>query len=322
MISIGKSIGSLFCGIFIGKKTSGNVVTSNSSSNKKLKCEPAVFSLGWICTTALVVISTIQTNFSYAQESNGYLDKKNQYRIGLGVSLVNISDLQYSPLMYRSLRKDVQLGFSSSWKKGIFSTNLNISIGRLNPSSGELNFFVKETDIYGTTTVKKEVLKLSQIGCNVEIGYLHELSKIAASRTAIHVGGSLEENLTLVPGFLSIGTINYASLNAKARLAYVLGNGKPIIFQIALPLVSIVTRVPYHSAPVIPGKSVLAGFFTGNNNVETLNHFQNLRFSAKYNLLVKKRMALDLTFQAAWIHYYKPQHLTQLSNQLSLGFTF
>jgi hypothetical protein len=322
MISIGKSIGDLLRGIIVAEKTFGDVVTFNSSGSKKFMGAPAVFSLRCICTTALVVISTIQANFLYAQQSDGYLDKKNQYRIGLGVSLVNISDLQYSPIMYRSLRKDVQLGFSSNWKKGIFSTNLNFSVGRLRPSSGELNFFVKETDIYGTTTVKKEVLELSQMGLNLEIGYLHRVVPIASSKTAIYVGGSLEENLTLVPGFLSIGTINYVSLNAKARLAYVLGNGKPIIFQIALPLVSVVTRVPYHSAPVIPGKSVLAGFFTGNNNVETLNHFQNVRIAAKYNLLVKKRMALDVTFHAAWIHYYKPQHLTQLSNQLSLGFIF
>lgn len=280
-------------------------------------------STGW---TSLMYMTLLLLTFclqAQAQQSDGYLLKKNQFSVGIGVGYFKMVDFQFSPNLYQSVRKNLQLGYSNRWKKGIFSTKLNVFFGGLTLNSGsELNFYLQETDIYGVETINQEEIKLSQLGLNVELGYLHKLSKLASSNTMLYVGGSLEECLIYTPGFLSMGTINYGSLNAKARFDYFLGNGKPIILGLSFPIVSMVTRLPYHNAPNYPGKSGIQGFFTDNNHIETLGHFQNFRFSAKYNWLVRKRVALDITYEASWMHYNRPEHLTQMGNQLTLGFNF
>ncbi|MEO6285986.1 MAG: hypothetical protein ABIO93_21530 [Dyadobacter sp.] len=251
------------------------------------------------------------------------LHKRNQFRIGVGADYIKTVDLLYSTNMFKSVRTNVQLGYSHKSKNGIFSSDLHIFLGPLKTNSGSsIVIYGKETDIHGVESIEHLDIPISQIGFNLRLGYLHKLQQLRSSSKALYLGGSLEESLTYVPAFLSIGVINYGSFNAKARFDYFLKNGKPVIFELATPLVSVVTRLPYHQSPGTPDKSSLATFFTGNNKVETLNHFQNFRFSIKYPLLVKKRIALDVTYAASWMHYYKPEHLTQAGSQLSLGFTF
>ncbi|MCF0049018.1 hypothetical protein LXM25_03045 [Dyadobacter sp. LJ53] len=259
----------------------------------------------------------------HGQGSAVPLIKRGQFRIGLGADYIKTLDLIYSPQMYKSVRTRVQLGYSHKSGNGIFSSDLHVFLGALKPDSGSgVDIYSKETDIHGVETIERKELELSQIGLNLQLGYLHEIKQLRNSSKSLYLGGSLEENLTYTPGFISIGVINYSSLNAKARFDYFLKNGKPVIFELAVPVVSMVTRLPYHQSPGAPGKSSLAAFFTGNNKVETFNHFQNARIAIKYPLLVKKRIALNITYEASWMHYYKPKHLTQAGNQLSLGLTF
>ena len=270
----------------------------------------------------LYILGLTFINPIMAQQSKDVLVKKNQFKIGLGAGYIQTLDLQVSSKMFQGIRKNLHLEYKRNLKKGIFMANLNVFLGNLSPSGSDLTFYARESDIYGVETTESMTLKIAQMGFNLELGYMHKLKKLKALKNTFYVGGSFEENLTFPPGFMHIGLINYGSLNAKVRLDYLMKNNKPLIFQLSLPIVSVVTRYPYSNSPVIPDKSAFATFFTGNNKIETINHFQNLRFSVKYPFLVTKRMAFDIAYEVSWLHYYKPQHLTQLGNQLSLCLTF
>jgi len=260
---------------------------------------------------------------SIAQKKQSPVLKKNNFRVGLADSYLQALDLQVSSKTYHGIRKSLQLEYLRKKDEGIFTANLNVFVGNLTPTSGtSLTFYAKEEDIYGTETDESMTLEISPMGFNLEVGYLYKLQTLAITRTALYLGGSLEENLTFTPGFLPIGLINYGSLNTKTRFDYILKNGKPLILQLSIPVLSVVTRLPYHNSPNIPGKSGLGAFFTGNNDIQTINHFQNIRFSVRYDWLVTKRMVFDVAYEAAWLHYNKPQHLTQVGSQLSLGLTF
>jgi len=277
----------------------------------------------WNAVIFTFLFMTTCISRGYSQQNHDYLLKKNQFRFGIGLGSLKTVDFQFSPNMYKSIRKNVELGYSNTGSKGIFSANLNVHLGGLTLNSGsDLNFYLKETDIYGVEDVEIQEVELTQLGFNLDLGYIHKITKYSNLKTTFYIGGSLEESLTYTPGFLSIGTINYGSLNAKARLDYNFKHRKSIIFGLSFPIVSVVTRFPYHNAPNYPGKSGIQGFFTDNNNIESLGHFQNFRFSAKYNLFVRKHIALDVTYEASYLHYNRPEHLTQMGNQLSLGLNF
>ena len=272
-----------------------------------------------VCTITCLLF----THQTQAQQRIQTPSSKHQFRVGLGGNYIKTVDLQYSPNLYQSLQKNLQLSYSNQLKKGIFIASLNVYYGALTPSAGSVGkLYAKETDIYGHEENESADLAYTQLGGNLEIGYLRGLTKSATSRTAFYAGGSLQENLTLGVGILGIGTINFVSLNAKARVDYTLGNGKPLRFGLTFPALSVVTRLPYHNAPAIPGKSYTGAFFTGNNTVETARHFQNVHLSVTYNWLVRKRVLFDVTCQSSWMHYYKPEHLTQAGSQISIGLTF
>lgn len=284
--------------------------------------QPKVSSV-WTSVMAIILVFIACSFQANAQQSESYQLKKNQFRVGIGVGSVNVMDFQYSPNMYQSVFKSLQLEYGKQLKKGIFTTKLNVFSGGLKPKSGsKLKFYVRETDIYGFEKIESKELEVSQMGFNLELGYLHKISKLTTAKTVLYLGANLEETMSYTPAFLSIGTINYGSVNAKARFDYFLGNGKPIIFGLSAPIVSVVTRMPYHNSPNYPGKSGIKSFFTDNNNIETLKHFQNVRFSAKYNWLVRKKVTFDVSYEASWMHYNRPEHLTQMGNQLSLGLNF
>jgi hypothetical protein len=298
--------------------------TPSLSSSKAKNYIQHTGSVSWKrhCLILLYILALTFINKIMAQDSNDVLVKKNQFGIGVGASYIQTLDLQVSSKMFQGVRKNLHLDYTRNLKKGIFMTKLNVFLGNLSPKSSDLTFYAKESDIYGVETTESMTLEIAQMGFNLELGYMHNLKKLKDSKNAFYIGGSFEENLTFPPGFVHIGLINYGSLNAKVRLDYIIKNNKPLIFQLSLPVVSVVTRNPYSNSPVIPDKSAFATFFNGNNKIETINHFQNLRFSAKYPFLVTKRMAFDIAYEWSWLHYYKPQHLTQLSNQLSLCLTF
>jgi len=66
--------------------------------------------------------------------------------------------------MFESLKYNVQLGYSNFWKKGTFFFNLNAFMGNLSPASGpDLDFYIRETDIYGNETAEWNQLQLSQM---------------------------------------------------------------------------------------------------------------------------------------------------------------
>lgn len=277
----------------------------------------------WNKIIAISFLSLFFAHNAFAQQKNDSLSKKNQFSVGIGANYIKTLDFQYSTKSFQSLRKNFSLGYNRKLKKGNFSTLINIFQGNLSPTTGpSLDFYAKETDIKGVETVESLTIELKQLGVDLEICYLHKLSKFATAKKTFYFGGSLEESLTFTPAFLSIGTINFATLNTKARCDYRLNNGNSLLFGLSIPLVSLITRMPYHNSPNIPGKSSVGGFFTGNNHFETLNHFQNIRFSVKYYWLIRKSFSLNLGCDVSWLHYYRPEHLTQAGNQLSIGFTF
>ncbi len=282
-----------------------------------------VDSVRWFWLIACTATCLAFTHQAQAQQRVQYQALKHEFRVGLGVDYIKTVDLQYSPNLYQSLRKSLQLGYSNRSKKGLFIANLDVYYGALTPNAGSVaKLYAKETDIYGHEAIESLDVATTQLGGNLEIGYLRGLTKSATSRTAFYAGGSVQENLTFAAGVLGIGTINFVSLNAKARVNYTLGNGRPLRFGFTFPALSVVTRLPYHSAPAIPGRSDIGAFFTGNNAVETARHFQNAHLSVTYNWLARKRVSFDITYQSSWLHYYKPEHLTQAGSQISIGSTF
>jgi len=250
------------------------------------------------------------------------LEKKTSFRVGVGIGYYKTLDLQYSANAFKTVLPNLNLGFTRSSTKGAFSADLNVAMGPMNAAGRPTQkIYITDTDFYGVDNVEIHDLAFSQMRLQFEIGYLRDLPAIS-NRIKIKIGGALAENFSYTPAIIYPGTINYVSLNVKTGIDYQLNNGKVLNFGFAFPLVSLVTRMPYHNSPLYPDKTNIRAFFTGNNTWETVNHFQNANLSVKYNWYTGKKISMDVKLEASWLHYNKPEHVTCAGGQLSLGINF
>lgn len=250
------------------------------------------------------------------------LERQSDFRVGIGTGYSRTIDLQYSANVFETIIPNLSLGFTRRGAKGVLNTDLDAGMGSMR-SAGRSNqtIYITDTDFYGNDNVEVHTLAYKQMRLQFELGYLHDVAAFS-NTLKITLGGALVENFTYTPGIIYPGTINYASLNAKTGVDWRLSNGKHLNFGFSFPVLSLVTRMPYHNSPVFPDKTNLQAFFTGNNTWASVNQFQNANLSAKYEWYTGKRISMDVKLLMSWLHYNNPQPLTCAGTQLSLGINF
>ena len=258
-----------------------------------------------------------------AQESLNNTLKKNQFQFGFGIQYGKTLDLQFSPNLYQFTRPGVELGYCRVSQTGIFTTALNLAGGTLKPNSGGFKtVYTRNTDFYGEETIEDTELINPQMLLDFHLGYLRKVRGYSNGHRILYFGGKIHEHLTFAPGLINLGTINYLSLSPAISSEWMLPNGKSLAGEFEMSMLSVVTRLPYHNAPAIPGKSDFATFFTGHNSIESLMHLQNINLSVSYPVLTGKKMALYAAYKFNWMHYSLPEHLTETASQIQLNFNF
>jgi len=265
---------------------------------------------------SLIIVAT--SCLGHVVSAQTLQDEKNIFRIEVGVMRQKTLDLQYSPRVYKSISPSLGFIYSREKKKGLFDVSLKLRTGSLSPSDGDLqSVYITDTDFDGNDGMEVHDLEYAQMSAALEVGYLHHI--VTHSKPRWFVGGSLVENFTYTPSIIYIGTINYASLNLRGRMDYPLNNGKLLSLGISFPVLSVVTRMPYHNAPIYPNKSGIGAFFTGNNEVVTMNSFQNESFFVRYQWFKSEKISMDVQYESNWLYSKKPERLTASYRQISIG---
>lgn len=250
------------------------------------------------------------------------LERQNRFRVGIGTGYSRTLDLQYSANVFETIIPNLSMGFTRRGAKGLLNTDLDVGMGPMKSAGlSSQTIYITDTDFYGQDNVEVHTLAYTQMRLQFELGYLHDVVKFG-NRIKIALGGALVENFTYTPAIIYPGTINYVSLNAKTGVDWTLSNGKLLNFGFSFPVLSLVTRMPYHNSPVFPDKTNLQAFFAGNNTWASVNHFQNTNLSAKYEWYTGKKLSMDVKLLVSWLHYDKPEPLNCAGAQLSLGINF
>ncbi len=80
----------------------------------------------------LIALMSVTCYFSaQAQQSNAYLNKKNQFRVGVGVGCFKVADYQFSSKVYQTLQEHIKLGYSNAFKKNYTQKTIRKGIRRI-----------------------------------------------------------------------------------------------------------------------------------------------------------------------------------------------
>lgn len=72
-----------------------------------------------------------------ARAQDQTLDKKSNFRVGVGMGYFKTLDLQYSANVFKTVTPNVNLGFTKrNGKKGVFNTDLTVAMGPMNAAGG------------------------------------------------------------------------------------------------------------------------------------------------------------------------------------------
>lgn len=239
-----------------------------------------------------------------------------------GYKSLLVADQNVTTLLYQGKLPAFSFAYHGRKHRSIWWVSLDAAIGgyRAKYHPGRSISFVEE-DTHGETdtiTVPMDGnMKMARLG----LGYLQQLGK-ETLKVRPALGVSLNEDIWYPQGFVTPGQMSLTTLSLEFRLEYTPAEKHEISGGLSLPVVGVITRMPYHNTVSLPGESKMGGFFRQGTDFRMLNSFQQVEGSLGYHYRLRERLGIGTSYGMTWTHITKPLPLYALQHTLLLNLTF
>ena len=278
---------------------------------------------------ALSIVGALLNLPARSQAQHIALSPPTSHRFSMGPLLGNlkVKDLQTSPVMYVANPKGVQLTYEHRAAGHLLQVDVQASASRfIAPALGIRQFKFTDEQITGETTRNTVLLAPSLYQGTVEVGYLRRVNTAnPANKWRSYAGLGLHNWLGYADGVaMTTWAINAATLNATAAGEWQIGAAHQLTLQGAVPLVGLVSRLPYSNVLSYPERRYFDLFFSKGTHVATWNRLQRLHLQAGYRASLSRHLGLSLQYQLEWFHYSEPRSISTLAHQgaLQLAYAF
>jgi hypothetical protein len=271
-----------------------------------------------IILIGLFVTLTLQ---AWPQGSETVKPLQRQLGFGIGMQQRHLLDEQKSALVYSSREYMAGLFYRSISDRSVFSAELDFSTG---------SFFAKHfrdrklyTAGYGidgsVTTDSLPVLSGILTGI-FQVSYLKSMG--SGEKNAWYAGAALKDLLIYPEN--NIGILNSLGLYLTAQVARDINSKNRLSANLAIPLVAVNTRLPWHNTATSPVKSETATFFIKDSRLVTVNNFQSVQCHLNYTFRLASRWNLGAEYAFVWLRipYYQPMKSFINSIQLQTSYRF
>ncbi|MCB9282908.1 MAG: hypothetical protein H6563_02455 [Lewinellaceae bacterium] len=220
---------------------------------------------------------------------SGQTVEGNRHSLGIhaGLSPYWVYDQAASPLLYFHQLYQLGLSYRAETPNQLWDLRLQ---GGFGPSHalgvGEREVRFMERDAYGVTDTFNVPVRGQAIQGELALGWAYRI------RPHLAVGVLLADDLYYPQGFVTPGLANMAWLAPRVQWDLPIGKTSRLDVTASTPIVAFVSRLPYHGSVSQPEKSALAGFFSQNTTLNTLNRFQRLDLSVGYQFQVSRKLTL------------------------------
>lgn len=226
-----------------------------------------------------------------------------RHRIGLAVGIGNIRylDRNSSPLIYQSKPKCVRLFYNMEDDDFLFAIDVDVRVGGNSAKNhrGRMLYF-REEDYKGHKEEKKFPVGGSFLAATVSLGAYYKLNGDADRAHDVALGGRIMNELFYPQGWTNSGMFNALSLAADAKGRYTADDVHVFSASAGLPVLTRLTRLPYHGSVSAPGKTQVAGFFRNSKWVGLAGYFAPA-ITAEYTYLFDSNWGAGIGY--GWNRY-------------------
>jgi hypothetical protein len=255
--------------------------------------------------------------FSNAQDT---IQKYDRLGIRFGGQQTYLTDVQFSPLIYRANEVAAGLFYDSRNNKSNWNAEFSFATGQLYPPTyKDRQLYNTTEDIYGVTSTDSFLVKGNTLSAVLQIGYSYEV--VLKTKWELEGGVAIYEQLMYPSSFVNIGIMNAASLVATARFRYFQSNNHEWTVGLFFPVAGLNTRFPYNGTVSQPEMKLLAAFFDATK-FTTLNHYQQINLRLGYRHQLSEKWGIRAEYEFLWLNDNHPLSLKQYSNHLTAALDY
>lgn len=231
---------------------------------------------------------------------------RNRLALGAGFSHLTLLDRQASPLLYGGTGPSFTLGYGRTAPTHQWRLDLHGGLLAMQPAETALRF---------------EHTYFSAQSAGFRFTYLHLLK--STEKSTWKIGASVVEDILIDLNY-EVGRWPYAlaqgGLYATGQWDYQLLPKHRLSLAAALPLLPIITDMPYHQIPRVEGRAPdVVSVFKAGTRTAFWNSYQRADINLSYEFMASQKWQVGASYQWAWFHDARPDHLWAYKGTLSVN---
>ncbi len=271
----------------------------------------------------LVVLMSFIPIFLYGQ-NNSIAQKKMVY--STGYSHYRILDKQFSPLIYRANMFNQGIGYEKKrTDKSIFSCDMQIWGGWANSKQfGQKKQPNEYFDASGNLVTGTVKTKFASFQLHLSADYLRKIKLLHNNKYNLFVGGQLRESFFFLYystyGLDMPSVLNEVSLCPSARIYYQIKENLQLKTKISIPVVALITRLPYSNVPMTEKHGMYLGTFETGTRVTSIHEYQRIEIEVGIEKTINDKWNIEVNYGFMWLHFPKEFPIKSYNNMITLSF--
>jgi len=238
-----------------------------------------------------------------------------ELHIGYFRETFKMRDQQVSPMMYVANLNGLRISYGRITPRNQWIADTKFGLADfISPSLGIRQFKFSDDQqepMYLVPTLYRGELTLT---------YRRLLNK--KSHFSSWAGVQVQETANYADGVaMTTWVMNTLAVNFNYQAQFHLHNRHTILADISLPVISIVSRLPYSNAVSRPEISNTRAFLK-NSSFETINHFMNPQLNIAYRFHASRRVSLQASYRYSWLRFPEPQIIRSASHTGNLSIIY
>jgi hypothetical protein len=249
-----------------------------------------------------LIIVLFFLSFQAFSIEKGQKEQTNFLSVGTGYSQFRMIDRKVSTLPYSSSQSPNYISFLHISETSIFRAELNFEYSFVQPVNYPNREFIVSSPNHNGVLIERSLAftKASLIQDELNIEYLRLIKRSSSGKLDFYFGGLLKQYFSYSSTQAPVLVFSELSLNPDFLCRYYLRNNFESQTSISLPLLSLITRMPYSNDPTDGKHNYFISTFRMGSELSTLNRYQRLNYRQTIQKKFSRRWSAAIDYNFYW----------------------
>ncbi|MEZ5070711.1 MAG: hypothetical protein R2751_07035 [Bacteroidales bacterium] len=251
-------------------------------------------------------------------------DPVKSLRLGTGYVHLRMLDRLVSPLPYQSNMVPISLAYQSRTENGLFEVSLDLLPGMADNTGEFKDRAVVLSGYNGDGNITSSELALAPSffgGDELTVKYLRRLNRPASSGVQLYAGAECKQFFYLSFPMVPILFHSELSLGPSLAADWQAVEGTTLRASASLPLLSLITRLPYSTDPVDGEHGYLYVTYRTGSRLTSVHQYQRVNLGLEFQKQMGDGWSLGAAYRFCWLGDSARPELHAYANSILLHAT-